>query len=108
MKKEKIIRNILIILTFIGLSINVLLHTNQVYSCTQDTMMLNSILISTPFTILIYSDYILSWVFGIWYGVLSIKSKKERIIKLSFCIISILITIDWLITYYIVKIFNIA
>lgn len=107
MKKDKVIRNILIIVTIIALIIDSLLHTNQIYSCNLDTMKLNKILISLPFTIILYSDYILIYIISIWYAILSIKSKKEVGLKIAFCLISIFIATKWVVINTIAEIFGI-
>lgn len=97
MKKEiknfgKIVEIILIILTFISLIINTLEFTNIIYNWTYDTETLNSLLISTPFSILLWIDNILIYLVSLFYIIDTIEQKKNMLLKLSFCLFSICTT----------------
>lgn len=90
---EEIIKIILIILTFISLIINALQFTNIIYNSTYDTTKLNNIVISKPFTILLFINNILIYITSLFYIICAIESKKEVLLKISFSIFSILTTI---------------
>lgn len=97
MKKEirnfdRIIQIILIVLTFISLIINALQYTYGIYNMMYNTDKLNSLLISTPYYIVLWTDNILIYIFGILNIYCAIKSKKEVLLKLSFSLFSILTT----------------
>ncbi|MDD3341701.1 MAG: hypothetical protein PHN72_05905 [Bacilli bacterium] len=91
--KEGIVRNILIGLTLGSLIITALLLPNIIYANNYDTTNLNQMLVSPIFNILLFTDNILVYLFGITYIVLGIKSKQEVLLKVSFSIFSILTTI---------------
>lgn len=98
MKKEiknfsKIIEVILIVLTIISLIISALTYTNTIYNWSYDTTNLNNLVISKPFTILLWIDNILIYIISIFYIVDTIKENKNKLIKLSFCIFSVCTTI---------------
>lgn len=98
MKKEiknfgKIIEIILIILTVVSLIITSLEYTNMVYNATYDTNVLNALLISTPFTIILWSNNILIYLISIFYIIDTIRYQDNKLLRLSFCIFSILTTI---------------
>ena len=89
----KIVEIVLIILTLISLIINALQFTNNIYDCFYDTSNLNSFLISTPFTVLLWVDNLLIYLVSIFYIIDTIQQKKNMFLKLSFCLFSILTTI---------------
>lgn len=89
---EKIIQIILIILTIISLIINALQYTYGIYNMTYNTERLNSLLISRPFSILLWCDNILIYIFGLLNIYCSIKSKKEILLNVSFSLFSIFTT----------------
>ena len=98
MKKEiknfgKIVEIILIILTIVSLIITSLEYTNMVYNATYDTNVLNALLISTPFTIISWSNNILIYLISIFYIIDTIRYQDNKLLRLSFCIFSILTTI---------------
>lgn len=98
MKKEiknfgKIVEIILIILTIVSLIITSLEYTNMVYNATYDTNGLNALLISTPFTIILWSNNILIYLISIFYIIDTIRYQDNKLLRLSFCIFSILTTI---------------
>lgn len=98
MKKEiknfgKVLEVILIILTFISLIIDLLLITNNIYTHSYDTMSLNSVVVSVPFNILLWVTNISIYFISIFYIIDTIKEKKNVLLKLSFCLFSILTTI---------------
>ena len=98
MKKEiknfgKIVEIILIILTIVSLIITSLEYTNMVYNATYDTNVLNALLISTPFTIILWSNNILIYLISIFYIIDTIRYQDNKLLRLSFCIFSILTTI---------------
>ena len=91
---EKIVRNILIVLTIISLLINALQFTNVIYS-RMNTVRLNDVLVSPIFTFILWADNILLYIFACWYMILAERSKKEVLIKVSFSILSMLTTISF-------------
>lgn len=98
MKKEiknfgKILEIVLIILTFISLVINALQFTNIIYNLSYNTENLNSLLVSKPFTILLWTDNILIYFVSLFYIIDSVQQKKNLLLKLSFCLFSICTTI---------------
>ena len=86
---EPIVRNTLIILTFVNLIILLLNFTYVVYD-NMNTELINNVLVNYINTWLMWIDNILLYIFGIIYIVLGIKSKKEVLLKVSFSIFSIL------------------
>ena len=88
----KWIEIILIILTFISLIISALEHTNMIYNWSFDTMKLNDLLVSTPFTIILWIDNLLIILVSIFYVIDTVQQKKNVFLKLSFCIFSICTT----------------
>ena len=90
---EKSIQIILIILTIISLIINALQYTYGIYNMTYNTDKLNSLLISTPYYIVLWIDNILIYIFGLLNIYCSIKSKKEILLNVSISLFSILTTI---------------
>lgn len=92
MKKEIIVRNVLIVLTFISLIITFLNFTYLTYQ-ERNIDLINNFLVI---------------IFAIIYIVLGIKSKKEVLLKVSFSIFSILTTMVVLtfIINFIASLFN--
>ena len=88
---EKIVRNTLIILTFISLIILFLNFTYAIYD-NMNIEKINNVLVNYVNTWLMWIDSLLIFIFGIIYIVLGIKSKKEVLLKVSFSIFSILTT----------------
>ena len=85
--KEKIVRNILIILTFVSIIITFLNYTYITY---QD-MNINKI---NTFLIQYVNGWLLwVYIFAIIHIFFGIKSKKEVLLKVSFSIFSILTTV---------------
>lgn len=114
MKKEiknfgKILEVILIILTFVSLVIDLLIITNTIYIYRYDTMSLNSVVISMPFNVVLWINNILIYFISIFYIIDTIKEKKNVLLKLSFCLFSILTTIVVfsLIMNFVAELFNI-
>lgn len=106
---SKWIEFILIILTFISLIISSLQYTNIIYVNSYDTMKLNDLLVSTPFTVALWIDNILLFLVSIFYVIDTIQQKKNMLLKLSFCVFSICTTMvaSTLIINGIAKIFGI-
>lgn len=90
---EKFVEIGLIALTIISLMINALEFTNIIYNWSYDTAGLNSLLISKPFNILLWTDNILIYLFGLFYIICAFDSKKDRVLKIAFSIFAILTTI---------------
>ena len=90
---DKIVGIVLIVLTVISLVINALIFTNTIYNCTYDTTNLNNLVISTPFNVIMWIDNILIYLFGLFYILSAIDTKKEMLLKISFSIFSIVTTI---------------
>ena len=90
--KERIVRNILIILTLVSIIITFL---NYTYIAYQDMNInkINTFLIRYINGWLLWVDNILLYVFAIIYIFFGIKSKKEVLLKVSFSIFSILTTV---------------
>ena len=86
---EIVVRNTLIVLTFISLVIMFLNFTYAVYD-NMNIDLINNILVNYVNTWLMWVDNILLYIFAIIYIVLGIKSKKEITLKISFSIFSIL------------------
>lgn len=114
MRKEiknfgKLVEILLIILTAISLIISALEHTNMIYNWSYDTMKLNNLLVSTPFTIALWIDNILLFLVSIFYIIDTIQQKKNVFLKLSFCVFSICTTmvVSTLIINGIAKLFGI-
>lgn len=114
MKKEiknfgKWVEIILIVLTAISLIICALEYTNIIYSDSFDTMVLNNILISKPFTIILWANNISIILVSIFYIIDTIEQKKNLFLKLSFCLFCICTTmlVSCLIINGIAKIFGI-
>ena len=57
------------------------------------TNVLNALLISTPFTIILWSNNILIYLISIFYIIDTIRYQDNKLLRLSFCIFSILTTI---------------
>lgn len=88
---EKVVRNGLIILTFISLIITILNLTYFTYQ-NLEIEKINHLLVHYVNTWVLWIDNILLYVFAIAYIVLALKSKRERILKVSFSFFSILTT----------------
>lgn len=88
---DKVIRNILIVLSLISIFSVILNFTNAIYS-DHDTAKLQSFLnvINGP---IMWIDGILLYLFSILYIISAIQSKCERIIKISFSVLAILTNI---------------
>ena len=86
MKKEiknfgKWVEIILIVLTIISLIISALEYTNLIYSDSFNTIALNDILISKPFTITLWVDNILIILVSIFYIIDTLEQKKNLFLK---------------------------
>ena len=97
MKKEiknfgKRIEILLIILTFVSLIISALEYTNIIYNTTYDTTKLNDFVVSSPFSIILWTDNILLFLASIFYIIDTIHQKKNVCLKVSFCLFSICTT----------------
>ena len=90
-KKEHLIRNILIGLTIVSLIITLLNHTYAVYQ-DRNIEIINNLLVNYINGWLFWIDNLLVIVFALWYIVLALQSKCERVIKISFSIFSIITT----------------
>ncbi len=91
-KREHLIRNILIGLTIVSLIITLLNFTYLVYQ-DRNIDIINNLLVNYINGWLFWIDNILVIVFALWYIVLALQSKCERVIKISFSIFSIVTTI---------------
>ena len=114
MKKEiknfgKWVEIILIVLTAISLVICALEYTNIIYSDSFDTMTLNNMLISKPFTIILWVNNVLIILVSVFYIIDTIEQKRNLFLKLSFCFFSICTTmlVSCLIINGIAKMFGI-
>ena len=90
-KKENIIRNILIILTIISLIIVFLNFTYLIYQ-DYNIETINTFLIKYINGPLLWIDNIMLYIFSIIYIIFAIKSKKEVLIKICFSIFSVITT----------------
>ena len=90
-KREHLIRNILIGLTIVSLIITLLNHTYAVYQ-DRNIDLINNLLVNYINGWLFWIDNILVIVFALWYIVLALQSKCERVVKISFSIFSIITT----------------
>lgn len=93
-KKNKIINKLdstltLVVLTAISLILNILVFTDNLYF---EHDILNTILVSDFFYALLMIDNILIIIFGIYYIIKTIKSKKDMLLKIGFSITSIFTT----------------
>lgn len=91
--KEYTIIKVLILLTGISLIMNSLLFTNMIYSSSYDTTKLNHLLVSTPFNVVLWINNILIYIFGIVALIKTIRSKEEKVLKISFVLFAIMTTI---------------
>jgi len=89
---EKIIKNGLIISTLISLMIIMLNFTYLIYQNSYDTTTINDFLIKYINGPLLWIDNTLVYIFAVSYIFISIESKKEVLLKVSFSIFSILTT----------------
>ncbi len=89
---EKIVKNGLIIFTFISFIIVVLNFTYLIYNYSYDTTKINDFLLKYINGPLLWIDNILVYILAIFYIIIGIKSKKEVFLKVSFSIFSILTT----------------
>lgn len=107
MKKEIIVRNVLIVLTFISLIITFLNFTYLTYQ-ERNIDLINNFLVNYVNNAFLFIDNFLVIIFAIIYIVLGIKSKKEVLLKVSFSIFSILTTMVVLtfIINFIASLFN--
>lgn len=85
----KWIEVLLIILTFVSLVINALEYTNMVYNMSYDTVKLNEFVVSTPFSVVLWIDNILIILLSVFYAIDTIRQKKNRLLKISFCVFSV-------------------
>lgn len=97
MKKEiknfdKVVEIILIVLTIISLVINALHITNAIYSSSYDVINLNNLLTNKIFTVLLWIDNILIYVFGLLNIVDAIKYGKNLAQRISFSLFSVFTT----------------
>ena len=107
---EKIVRNILIVLTIISLALTILDYTYVIYNEIEyDYTRLNDFIVKCTSGIKIWVLFILQITFAIAYIKAAIKYKKETVIKVAFSIFSIITNIITLnfITNIIAGIFNI-
>lgn len=88
---ETIIRNILIILTFISLIITYLNFTYLTYQ-NLNIDIINNFLVNYVNNWILWTNNILLFIFAVLYIVIGVKSKKEVLLKISFSIFSILTT----------------
>ena len=107
MKKEIIVRNVLIVLTFISFIITFLNFTYLTYQ-ERNIDLINNFLVNYVNNAFLFIDNFLVIIFAIIYIVLGIKSKKEVLLKVSFSIFSILTTMVVLtfIINFIASLFN--
>lgn len=107
MRKEIIVRNVLIVLTFISLIITFLNFTYLTYQ-ERNIDLINNFLVNYVNNAFLFIDNFLVIIFAIIYIVLGIKSKKEVLLKVSFSIFSILTTMVVLtfIINFIASLFN--
>ena len=80
---EKIVRNILIVLTFISLIITFLNFTYLTYQ-DRNIDLINDFLVNYVNNAFVFIDNFLVIIFAIIYVVLGIKSKKEVVIEIDF------------------------
>lgn len=88
---ENILRNGLILLTFISLIIVMLNFTYLVYQ-DRNIDSINAFLIRYINGPLLWIDNILLYIFAVLYIIAGIQSKKEVVLKVSFSMFSILTT----------------
>ena len=89
--KEKMVRNILIVLTFISLIITFLNFTYLTYQ-DRNIDLINHFLVNYVNNLFVFIDNFLVIIFAIIYIVLGIKSKQEVTLKIFFSIFSLLTT----------------
>lgn len=80
---------LLVVLTFLSLIMSALEYTNMIYNVSYDTTKLNDFVVSTPFSIVLWIDNILIILLSIFCVIDTIRQKKNVLLKISFCIISI-------------------
>ena len=90
--QEIVVRNILIILTFVSIIITFLNYTYITYQ-DMNINKINTFLIQYVNGWLLWVDNILLYIFSIIYIFFGIKSKREVLLKVSFSIFSILTTV---------------
>ena len=95
MNIEKVVRNCLIVLTFISIIVISFYMTNLIY--TEKSLVIdinvetiNNFCNSTLFNIILWVDNFLLYLFALIYLILGIKSKKEVALKVSFSIFAVL------------------
>lgn len=92
-RKVKTFKNgieiLLVILTFLSLIMSTLEYTNMIYNVSYDTTKLNDFVVSTPFSIVLWIDNILIILLSIFCVIDTIRQKKNVLLKISFCVISI-------------------
>jgi len=86
---ERVVRDILIALTFISIVIVVLNFTYLTYQ-NNNILLINSLLVNFVNKWLLLVDNILLFIFAIIYIVLAVKSKTDLVLKVSFSIFSII------------------
>lgn len=89
---ETLIRNGLIICTFISIIIVILNFTHLIYRNSYNIMPISDFLVKYINGPLLWIDNILVYILAISYIVIGIKSKKEVLLKVSFSIFSIITT----------------
>ena len=97
MKREiknfgKYVEIILIFLTLISLLTVALEYTNMIYNWSYDTTMLNNLVTSKLFNVILWIDNVLIYLLSIFYIIDTIQTKKNIFLKLSFCLFSIFTT----------------
>lgn len=94
---ELIVSIILVILTIVSLSIDVIVNTYNIYGMCQENIYhaetLNNFIQSKGFNIVIWVDNLLIYLVSIFYIVSAISSKKNVFIKISFAAFSVVTTI---------------
>lgn len=80
---------LLVVLTFLSLIMSTLEYTNMIYNVSYDTTKLNDFVVSTPFSIVLWIDNILIILLSIFCVIDTIRQKKNVLLKISFCVISI-------------------
>ena len=114
-RKVKTFKNyieiLLVVLTFLSLIMSTLEYTNMIYSVSYDTTKLNDFVVGTPFSIILWIDNILIILLSIFYVIdtITIRQKKNVLLKISFCVISICSTmvVSTLIINTVAKLFGI-
>ena len=90
----KIVEIVLIVSSFVNLIINSIVFSHLISNDNAlfDANGISKLITINPLSITILLDNILVFIFGIWYSIISVKSSKDVLIKLSFSIFSIITT----------------